>query len=140
MTISNELMQAYLSTTFCIDDLGLKFEFQPNVFCPDLQKLHHTHNCQTSALITAFNPYSVAQNHQTNDNLQAQLVHDLKQDSFTLLNGYGKSSDESCDWVEMSVLALNIDYDSALEYATKYKQNAFVWVGPSAIPELVITA
>ena len=140
MTISNELMQAYLSTTFYIDDLSLKFEFQPNVFCPDLQKLHHTHNCQTSALITAFNPYSVAQNHQANDNLQAQLVHDLKQDGFTLVNGYGKGSDGSCDWVEMSVLALNIDDDSAVEYSTKYKQNTFVWVDSSAIPELVITA
>jgi len=140
MTISNELMQAYLSTTFCIDDLGLKFEFQPNVFSLDLQKLHHTHSCQTSALITAFNPYSVEQSAQTNDNLQAQLVHDLKGDGFTLLNGYGKGSDESLDWVEMSVLALNIDYDSAVKYARKYKQNAFVWVDASAIPQLVITA
>ena len=43
------------------------------------------------------------------------------------------------DWQEYSYLVLGIDKDQATAMATRYEQNAYVWIGPAGIPELITT-
>lgn len=68
---------------------------------------------------------------------QSKLKSELDLRSLTYFNGFGKHP--SGEWpAEPSFLVLGISLEASKVLGKKYDQNAVVWCGLDAIPELVL--
>lgn len=129
-----ELRQKYLDTDYVVSDdppLLLRIGEQND----DARILLASMGVETAAFITAWNPQSDRLTDDENDARQQVLLSDIEQLRLNYLVGFG----EGDDWVEYSYLVLGIEKDQATAMATRYEQYAYVWIGPSGVPELVTT-
>jgi hypothetical protein len=101
----------------------------------DLRVLLGSMGVESAALITAWNPRSEQLTDDENDDRQGVLLTDIEKIRLNYLIGYGQLD----DWQEYSYLVLGIDQDQATAMATRFEQNAYVWIGPAGIPELITT-
>ena len=101
----------------------------------DLRVLLGSMGVESAAFITAWNPRSEQLSDDENDDRQAILLTDIETMRLNYLVGYGQLD----DWQEYSYFVLGIDKDQATAMATRYEQNAYVWIGPAGIPELITT-
>lgn len=102
-----------------------------------LAALHKRFEINCSAFITACNPLSRALSDDENATRQEALLSTLKSRSLRWIGGIGQ--DPVNDWPsEPSVLILGLSLESAKVLAQDYEQNAFVWAGADAIPQLVL--
>lgn len=103
----------------------------------DLLAAHSSAGVKCSAFITACNPHSVPQSEATNLARQAALAEELTRLSFTYKKGIGQHPDNG--WPgEPSVLVLGISLEDARALGERYGQNAIVWSGADAVPQLVL--
>jgi hypothetical protein len=135
-TISLDTIQAYRQThyrvyaqpafTLCID--------QPSA---ELLALHLAHRVQSSAFITAYNPYSHPTGADLNRQRQQLLVQQLRAAAYSVIPGIGQHP--SNNWPgEESCLVLGLGREEAGALGTQQEQNAIVWCGLDGIPELVL--
>jgi hypothetical protein len=132
--IDASLKQRYLDTDYIISDdpsLLMKVGEQSD----DLRVLLGSMGVESAAFITAWNPRSEQLTDDQNDNRQGALLTEIEKIRLNYLVGYGQRD----DWQEYSYLVLGIDKDQATAMATRFEQNAYVWVGPAGIPELITT-
>ena len=132
--IDPSLRQKYLDTDYIISDdppLLMKVGEQSD----DLRVLLGSMGVESAAFITAWNPHSEKLTEDENDDRQAVLLSDIEKMRLNYLVGYGQGN----DWQEYSYLVLGIDKDQATAMATRFEQNAYVWIGPAGIPELITT-
>ncbi len=128
------LKQKYLDTDYIISDdppLLMKIGEQSD----DLRVLLGSMGVETAAFMTAWNPRSEQLTDDENDDRQGALLTDIETVRLNYLVGYGQGE----DWQEYSYLVLGIDKDQATAMATRFEQNAYVWIGPAGIPELITT-
>jgi len=130
------LVQAYLETDYCVrvaDGLVLRC----GEYSSALAATHRRLGVESSAFVTAWNPYSRLHDDDRNALAQAALARALGLRGLRYLQGVGQHPGST--WPgEESFLVLGIDRDAACALAAEYQQNAFVWCGPSAVPELVL--
>lgn len=139
ITVTPELLAAYQSTRFRVDDAGHDFVLTIGEISPPLLDLYREHGCSCAAFVTAWNPFSQPTCEDDNRTAQAELERTLVELRAPLLLGHGESLED--DWPpEPSILALGIDKDRAVELGKRFRQNAIVWCDASGLPELVITA
>lgn len=122
MTIDKSLLEAYNSTTYKVFNTDIEIRIGQN--STQLDKLLTTHNCNTWAFITPYNPYSRML--MTESHNYPRLI-ELKKDliDYKILEGEGLGTDPS--WVpERSFLILGIDKTKAELLGKKYEQNAIV--------------
>lgn len=127
MPISIELSKSYFSTIFKVIDKDLEVILpQPGADAPDtLRRLHERYDVKSSALLTAYNPYSEKTDDAANVRAQAALVEEIRR-HWEFLPGEG--CDPAGVWPpEPSILILGISLEEARGLARKYRQNAFVW-------------
>ena len=132
--IDSSLRQKYLDTDYIISDdppLLMKVGEQSD----DLRVLLGSMGVESAAFITAWNPHSEKLTDDENDDRQAVLLTDIEKMRLNYLVGYGQGK----DWQEYSYFVLGIDKDQATAMATRFEQNAYVWIGPAGIPELITT-
>ena len=132
--IDASLIQKYLDTDYIISDdppLLMKIGEQSD----DLRVLLGSMGVESAALITAWNPRSEQLTDDENDDRQGMLLTDIEKIRLNYLVGYGQLD----DWQEYSYLVLGIDQDQATAMATRFEQNAYVWIGPAGIPERITT-
>ena len=132
--IDASLRQKYLDTDYIVSDdppLLMKIGEQSD----DLRVLLGSMGVESAALITAWNPRSEQLTDDENDDRQGMLLTDIEKIRLNYLVGYGQLD----DWQEYSYLVLGIDQDQATAMATRFEQNAYVWIGPAGIPELITT-
>jgi len=132
--IDASLRQKYLDTDYIISDdppLLMKIGEQSD----DLRVLLGSMGVESAALITAWNPRSEQLTDDENDDRQGVLLTDIEKIRLNYLIGCGQLD----DWQEYSYLVLGIDQDQATAMATRFEQNAYVWIGPAGIPELITT-
>ena len=132
--IDPSLRQKYLDTDYIISDdppLLMKVGEQSD----DLRVLLGSMGVEFAAFITAWNPHSEKLTDDENDDRQAVLLTDIEKMRLNYLVGYGQGN----DWQEYSYLVLGIDKEQATAMATRFEQNAYVWIGPAGIPELITT-
>ena len=132
--IDASLRQKYLNTDYIVSDdppLLMKIGEQSD----DLRVLLGSMGVESAALITAWNPRSEQLTDDENDDRQGMLLTDIEKIRLNYLVGYGQLD----DWQEYSYLVLGIDQDQATAMATRFEQNAYVWIGPAGIPELITT-
>lgn len=106
-------------------------------FNPALAALHEAHHVACSAFITACNPFSRSLDSQTNALRQAALAHELEALGLTRIEGIGKHP--SNNWPgEASFLVLGVTLADAKALGEKHGQNAIVWCGADAVPQLIL--
>lgn len=90
-----------------------------------------------AAFITAFNPFSIElsekENHIRHEALREVVI------SMRLLFLEGCGQHPSGDWpTEDSILVLGVTVAQARGIAAQFGQNALVWVGTNAVPDLIL--
>ena len=102
-----------------------------------LAALHKTHSVESSAYVTACNPFSQALNDSANDARQAVLVRELQQHGLTFIKGIGQHPTNGWSG-EQSFLVLGLSREKARMLGARHEQNAIVWCDQDAISELVL--
>ena len=91
----------------------------------------------SAAFVTAWNPFSQVTTEAENTAAQQALLADLAALGVTFFPGFGK--DPSGLWPgEESLLVLGLSLEKARRLGFKYGQNAILWAGLDACPELVL--
>lgn len=134
--VSDAMVRAYRATAFHVrgdTPFVLKLD-QPS---PELAELYRRKGVASAAFLTAWNPRSERCSPQDNKVAQDRLNALLKQRGLDVLPGIGR--DPAGEWEgEESCLALGISRDDAQRLGREFEQNAIVWAGPQAIPELIL--
>jgi hypothetical protein len=134
--ISPETIQAYRETEFRVDsDTPLTLRIaEPNDGLFGLFKANRSDTC---AFVTACNPLGQLLGESENAHLQDQLAHELRFRSLSFIPGEGKHP--VGDWPgEPSFLIFGLSLEAARSLGKRFEQNAIVWCGPDAIPQLVL--
>jgi hypothetical protein len=136
--IPQDLIQEYITTDFCVDT-ETPFVLKIGKRNENLLPLYQYNNCECAAFLTAFNPYSQAANPVDNEAQQMALHKQLIDLDLKTINGAGKDP-KGVHPAELSFLVLGaaLSLEMAKQLAETYKQNAFVWCGSDAVPELVL--
>lgn len=130
------LIDAFLATDYRVNG-PQPFTLKINRKSQSLEKLYeeHGHNC--AAYLTSCNPYSENVGDIANASLHRELARELAARGFFFLPGVGQ--DSLGKWPgEPSYLILGMDLDAAKTLGQKYRQNALVWCGPDAVPQLIL--
>jgi hypothetical protein len=89
------------------------------------------------AFLTAYNPRSTVQSDKANDQAHAQLAFKLQELGVRAIEGSG--SEEGTEWpAEKSYFALGLALEHAKAIGNHFDQDAIVWVGPDAFPQLIL--
>lgn len=135
--ISADKLQAYYKTHYRVFHPENPFILQIGTYSIDLQNLFQQTNHTCAIFITAYNPFGSIQSDE--DNLAAhQLMSDHLR-SLTEAVWEGEGADPTEQWpAEASFLALGIDHDTARQLGNRAHQDAVIWTGAQAIPELIL--
>ena len=134
--IPQSSIQAYLETNYHVSGAS-PLTLNIGVANAGLAALHKTHSVESSAYVTACNPYSQALDDSANDARQAVLARELHHHGLTCIKGVGQHPTNG--WPgEQSFLVLGLSREEARMLGVRHEQNAIVWCGPDAIPELVL--
>jgi len=130
------LVTAYRETEYRVTE-GEPFALRVDEPCPKLLGLYRAKNVSCAAFITACNPFSRELTDAENAVRQTELAAELKHRSLSYLEGVGQHP--SGDWPrEPSLLALGLALEAAKSLGKVYEQNAIVWCGADAVPNLVL--
>lgn len=134
--IAPDTLFAYLQTDYRVDG-EVPFTLRIGQPCPALSTLHKTHKVQCSAFITACNPLSEPVSDAENAARQDALAQELKRRSLAFLPGVGQHP--SSQWPgEPSYLVLGLSLEAAKALGSRLEQNAIVWSGADAVPQLIL--
>jgi hypothetical protein len=136
--LSPDLIAAFRATDYRVyASPGPDFILRIGCRSSELAGLHAARGVTGSAHLTAWNPLSQSTAPETNRAAQERLLADLLALNAATLPGFGVNPAE--DWPgEEHVLAIGLSRDAAIGLGQKYKQNAIVWSGADAIPELIL--
>ncbi len=113
------------------------FVIQVGELSERLASLLAIEGAKCAAFITAWNPYSEVTTQEANSAAQAALSSELDELGLTSIEGFG--SDPEGLWPgEDSLLVLGLGLEEAREIGSKYGQNAIIWIGEDARPQLVL--
>jgi hypothetical protein len=134
--VSPSLIAAYNATRYRVftDE---EFDLRIGQSSARLRDLYQNYGCLSAALITAWNPYSAATSEVDNVAAQGRLEGKLSAGSIPFIEAIGE--DVEMKWPgEPSVLALGLNLDAAKSLGIEFLQNAIVWAGKNAAPQLVL--
>lgn len=134
--IDAELIRAYEETEYRILE-GQPFTFHIGKVSHDLSQEHKRHRVECSALLTACNPLGQQFSEDTNRTRQRALVKELNIRSLSFLSGIGQHPTGL--WrAEPSYLVFGLTLEAAKTLGARFEQNAIVWTGPDAVPQLIL--
>lgn len=95
------------------------------------------HGASCAAFVTAWNPESKPASDATNAEAQRRLVAEVEREGYAWLPGEGRGA--TGDWPpEASLFVLGLPRGKAKALGRAFRQNAVVWVGADAVPELLL--
>ena len=106
-----------------------------------LRNLYRQHESNCAAFVTACNPYSQRLDAADNAAHQDRLRNELEQRGLTrgLKFFKGEGRQPNGGWpAEPSFLVLGLDLEEAKALGRKHEQNAVVWCGADAVPQLIL--
>ena len=132
------LVQAYEATCYRVL-AEPAFVLTVSEASPELKALYESSGVKSAAFVTAWNPYSKPHSQTENRAGNEALEAALREAGFTqIISGFGE--DPSGKWPgEESLLVFGISLEAGKAFAASFQQNAFIWAGPDAKPELIIT-
>ncbi len=138
-TISVALVAAYRTTDYRVDLEGGTFTLRVGEYSPELARLLATTTLSSAGFITAYNPYSIARNDAENRAAHASLRDSCAAMGLRIIDGVGVG--RTGDWPgEASLLVLGLDLAAAQRLGEDFGQNAIIWVGSDAVPQLILLA
>jgi hypothetical protein len=134
--IDPSAVQAYLETEYrVLGEAG--FTLKVGERSAQLCAAHAQEKANCSAFLTACNPFSEPLCDASNAERQAALAAELSSLGLVCLQGIGQHP--SNEWPgEASLLVFGLLLDSAKSLGAKFEQNAFVWSGADAVPQLIL--
>lgn len=134
--ISPVTIKAYLETDYCVFGES-QFVLRAGIPNESLAKLYKRLKTNCGVFLTAFNPFSDDVGVAANTVRQVELEKELNRRNLTFFDGIGKHP--SGEWAaEPSYFALGLSLEAAKALGKKYDQNAVIWCGSDAIPELIL--
>jgi len=129
-------LQAYLDTDYRVDAQP-PFTLRVGEASPALAALHQARGVECSAFVSACNPLGALQDEATNDALHERFGLELERRGIRSVEGVGL--DPSGEWPgEASRLVLGVELEDAMALGRSLEQNAIVWSGPDAKPQLIL--
>lgn len=138
-TVSAEAIALYESALYCIEQPSRPvIELRIGVTSPELAALYREHSAAAMGFITACNPGGPVSDAE-NEAAMARLHADVQALGLIALPGTGRDSNPASDWPgEPSLAVFGISRSQACELGQRYGQDAIVWAGADAVPELVM--
>jgi len=134
--VSPELIKAYKNTDFCVLE-PKKFVLRIGMQSPDLAKLYLEMGVHSAGFLTAWNPHSGVASVEKNMQALNDLYRALSLDGLPTLKAIGL--DPSGEWPgEESFLIPGISIERAKALGAEFQQNAIVWAGSNAVPNLIL--
>lgn len=116
---------------------GVAFTLRVGQHSASLLAEQRRRQVECSAFITAWNPFSQSLSAAENASRQTELARELARQGLSFLKGVGQHP--SNDWPgEDSLLVFGLSRDAARALGTRLEQNAIVWSGSDAVPELIL--
>ena len=135
-TLDAALIEAYRETEYRVAS-DQPFTLRIGEVSAELQALQSRRRAEPCAYITACNPFSRVVSPSENAERHAQLGAELTKRGLTHIEGVGQHP--SNNWPgEPSYLILGLDLEAARTLGMRMEQNAIVWIGADAVPELVL--
>jgi len=132
--IPAELIAAYRATTYRVESAELIIDLVIDQFNHELAVLHLQHRVNSSAFITAFNPYSIQTSRNANTTAHEALVRHIDSMHLPWLGGVGVGTDPN--WSPERSVLVGISFEQVNTLAHLYRQNAFIFCDESAVPTL----
>jgi hypothetical protein len=134
--LPESLISAYRATRYRVFT-SPDFELAVGQRSSALADLYRTHAANSAAFLTAWNPEGNLQNETANREAFARLQERVAACSVTIIAGFGEDPDGV--WAgEESLLALGLSREAACDIGAEFRQNAIVWAGADAVPELIL--
>jgi len=134
--VDHDIIQAYLETDYHVYG-DCPFTLNIGKACAELSALHKTYHSSGSAFITAENPFSRPLDPVLNWERHISLARELAARGFPFIDGTGKHPSNL--WPgEASFLVFGLTLEEARDLGRHYGQNAIVWNGAGAVPELIL--
>jgi len=134
--IDPKTIQAYLETEYRVQGETPTI-LRLGMANPGVSNLHQAHRIQSSAFITACNPLSEVLSEEVNAERNAALERELRERNLIFFPGLGLHPFNQ--WPgEPSFLVLGLDLEAAEALGKRFEQNAIIWNGPDAVPQLIL--
>lgn len=134
--IPRDVIQAYLETHYHVHG-NAPTSLKVGEANAALASLQETAGAACSAFITACNPFSEKADAALNVERQQALAHALRQRGLSFIDGIGQHPTNG--WPgEASFLVLGLTLEDARTLGTQHGQNAIVWSGADAVPQLIL--
>ena len=135
--IHPDKVRAYLATDYRLGQTERDIILNIGVRSERLAALFTASGVACGAFLTAYNPRGTIQSDEANDLWHAQLAGLLGDQGLQAIEGSG--SEEGTEWpAEKSYFALGLHLDAAKQLGRHFDQDAIVWVGADAVPQLIL--
>ena len=135
--IHPDKLRAYLATDYRLGHTSQDIVLTIGQRSERLAALFAGSGVNCGAFLTAYNPQGSAQPDAANDQGHAELGGRLRALGLQIIEGSG--SEVGSDWsAEKSYFTLGLALEPAKAIATHFDQDAIVWVGPDAAPQLIL--
>ncbi len=135
--IDPQTIQAYSETDYRVEG-ERPFTLHVRVRSPQLLSEFERLGVRSAAFITACNPYSIPLGAEDNELRDRNLLLLLRARGYPSTPGIGEHP--SNGWPgEKSQMVWGISKEDALEIATRFQQNAFIWSGEEGTPKLIVS-
>ncbi len=136
-TIAPSTIAAFHATDYRVDAAPAAFVLRIGEHSPPLAALLRAHAAAGAAYLTAWNPSSTQAPAADNAAAQAALMAALSDRATRVIAGWG--ADPEGRWPpEASLLAVGLSLADAKALADRFGQDAFVWSGDDARPQLIL--
>jgi hypothetical protein len=134
--VDPRLLSAYSETEYRVVG-SLSFVLRIGYTSEPLARAHAEQQVTCSAYITACNPHSASRSDADNHRRQQALAAELTRRGLVFLPGVGQHPTNG--WPgEASYLVFGLSLEEAMALGREWEQNAIVWAGADAIPQLVL--
>lgn len=134
--VPEELIIAYRETVyhvFASPPFALRVDEQSS----ELLSYHRSRGVESSAFISAFNPYSSPLSDDENRRRHVEFGRELSEGGISVIEGLGQHP--TSGWPgEPSYLLLGVSLETARAIGAKREQNAILWMGSDAVPQLTV--
>jgi hypothetical protein len=129
--------RAYLATNYRLGHTEHDIILNIRVRSARLAALFNSRGVACGAFLTAYNPRGAIQSNEANDRGHAELAAMLRNQGLHAVEGSG--SEEGTEWpAEKTYFALGLQPDTAKQIGSHFDQDAIVWVGADAVPQLIL--
>ena len=139
--IHPDKVRAYLATSYRIGHTAQDIVLTIGQRSDRLAALFASSDVDCGAFLTAYNPRGTQQSDAANELAHAQLAAQLQGlgQGRGLQAIEGSGSEEGTDWpAEKSYFAMGLDLETSKAIGTLFDQDAIVWVGADAVPQLIL--